>query len=99
MCVRHLGQYFFNSIRSGSFRRFLFVGYVRSRHSVLPSVINIRLSPLRAIYVVIPSDVPATAAVQDTRGVTPPVATSDRGFTLTLVLSRDPFSLDGRRLG
>ena len=49
LCDRHLGQNFFSSRRSGSFRRFLLDEYVRSRQSVQPSVMSERASPLRAI--------------------------------------------------
>jgi hypothetical protein len=47
--ARHLGQYFFNSRRCVSLRRFLEDEYVRSLQSTQPRVINMRFAALRAM--------------------------------------------------
>ena len=44
VCLRHRGQNFDSSTRSGSFFRFFVVAYVRERHTVHASVMIGRLS-------------------------------------------------------
>lgn len=50
VCLRQRGQYFFSSIRPGSFFLFFSVVYVRSLHSVQEREITGRFSTFATIY-------------------------------------------------